>query len=216
MIGSAVGGIIDQIADGTGILLSDPTDLKAFGQAVRLLFADRAKATQLGLAAHAYVRENYLGDIHLMRYAELLGTLIFDDLSTRQVLPLPWGRPPSQDGTAASADRDQWPVDGSSGGLSTGAATWPARSRCALRENSATPAAIPIAPYRLPPEALNAPKLPWTRRTSHDAHEEQREELQDHGQVLEPGHLLDPGQVHHGRHPQALSGQCPSSRGRTA
>ena len=101
VIGSAVGGIIDQIADGTGILLSDPTDLKAFGQAVRLLFADRAKATQLGLAAHAYVRENYLGDIHLMRYAELLGTLIFDDLSTRQVLPLPWARPPSQDGTLA-------------------------------------------------------------------------------------------------------------------
>jgi trehalose synthase len=82
VIGSAVGGIIDQIADGTGILLPDPTDLKAFGQAVRLLFADRAKATQLGLAAHAYVRENYLGDIHLMRYAELLGTLLFEDLST--------------------------------------------------------------------------------------------------------------------------------------
>jgi len=82
VIGSAIGGIIDQIADGTGILLPDPTDLEAFGQAVRLLFADRAKATRLGLAAHAYVRENYLGDVHLMRYAELLGTLILDDLST--------------------------------------------------------------------------------------------------------------------------------------
>ena len=31
VIGSAVGGIIDQIADGTGILLPDPADLKAFG-----------------------------------------------------------------------------------------------------------------------------------------------------------------------------------------
>jgi len=75
VIGSAVGGIIDQIADGTGILLPDPADLKAFGQAVRLLLADPAEATRLGLAAHAYVRENYLGDIHLMRYARLLGTL---------------------------------------------------------------------------------------------------------------------------------------------
>ena len=28
-----------------------------------------------------------------------------------------------------------------------------------MNENSATPAAIPIAEYRLPPEALNAPKL---------------------------------------------------------
>jgi trehalose synthase len=82
VIGSAVGGIIDQIADGTGILLPDPTDLKAFGQAVRLLLADQAKATQLGLAARAYVRENYVGDIHLMRYAKLLGTLISEDLFT--------------------------------------------------------------------------------------------------------------------------------------
>ena len=96
VIGSAVGGIIDQIADGTGILLPDPTDLTAFGQAVRLLFADRAKATQLGLAAHAYVRENYLGDIHLMRYAELLGTLIFEDLSTHPSGPASsMGRPPA-------------------------------------------------------------------------------------------------------------------------
>jgi len=76
VIGSAVGGIIDQIADGTGILLPDPSDLEAFGQAVRLLFTDQARAAQLGLAAHAYVRDNYLGDIHLMRYAELLGALL--------------------------------------------------------------------------------------------------------------------------------------------
>ena len=79
VIGSAVGGIIDQIADGTGILLPDPTDLKAFGQAARLLLADHAQATRQGQAAHAYVRENYLGDIHLMRYASLLCSLVFDD-----------------------------------------------------------------------------------------------------------------------------------------
>ncbi len=79
VVGSAVGGIIDQIADGTGVLLPDPADLQAFGQAVSLLLADRAEADRLGQAAHAYVRENYLGDIHLMRYAQLLGTLIFDE-----------------------------------------------------------------------------------------------------------------------------------------
>jgi trehalose synthase len=76
VIGSAVGGIIDQIADGTGILLPDPADLKAFGEAVRLLLSDQAEATRMGQAAHAYVRENYLGDIHLMRYARLLSTLL--------------------------------------------------------------------------------------------------------------------------------------------
>jgi trehalose synthase len=76
VIGSAVGGIIDQIADGTGLLLPDPADLQAFGQAVRRLFTDRAEAIRMGEAAHVHVRENYLGDIHLIRYAELLSDLI--------------------------------------------------------------------------------------------------------------------------------------------
>ncbi len=76
VIGSAVGGIIDQIPDGTGILLPDPADLQAFGQAVGLLLTDQAGATRMGLAAQAHVREYYLGDIHLMRYARLLGALL--------------------------------------------------------------------------------------------------------------------------------------------
>ncbi len=76
VIGSAVGGIIDQIADGTGLLLPDPADLRAFGQAVRRLLTDQAEALRMGQAAHTYVRENFLGDVHLMRYARLLGALI--------------------------------------------------------------------------------------------------------------------------------------------
>jgi trehalose synthase len=72
VIGSAVGGITDQIAEGTGLLLPDPADLQAFGKAVRLLLGDQAETARRGLAAHAYVRENYLGDIHLMRYATLI------------------------------------------------------------------------------------------------------------------------------------------------
>jgi trehalose synthase len=79
VIGSAVGGIIDQIVEGTGVLLPDPTDLQAFGQAASRLLGDRAEAARLGLAAHEHVREDYLGDIHLMRYARLLGTLIVGD-----------------------------------------------------------------------------------------------------------------------------------------
>lgn len=76
VIGSAVGGIIDQIADGTGILLPDPADLTAFGSAARRLLADRDRAARMGHAAHARVREQYVGDVHLLRYARLLGTLI--------------------------------------------------------------------------------------------------------------------------------------------
>ena len=76
VIGSAVGGIIDQIAEGTGLLLPDPADLRAFGQAARRLLADQAEVARMGQAAHRHVRENFLGDIHLMRYAQLLGALI--------------------------------------------------------------------------------------------------------------------------------------------
>jgi trehalose synthase len=81
VVGSAVGGIIDQVADGTGILLPDPADLKAFGDAVSHLLSSPATAARMGKAAQAYVQENYLGDIHLMRYARLLSTLIAGGLT---------------------------------------------------------------------------------------------------------------------------------------
>jgi trehalose synthase len=73
VIGSAVGGIIDQVAEGTGILLPDPGDLEAFGAAARRLLGDPGRAARLGKAAHAHVREQYVGDVHLLRYARLLG-----------------------------------------------------------------------------------------------------------------------------------------------
>jgi trehalose synthase len=76
VIGSAVGGIRDQIVDGTGVLLPDPTDLAAFGAVVRRLLDDAGTAAGLGTAAQAYVRDAYVGDLHLRRYAELLGTLL--------------------------------------------------------------------------------------------------------------------------------------------
>ena len=76
VIGSAVGGIIDQVAEGTGILLPDPADLTAFGWAARALLGDQDQATRMGQAAHAHVRENFLGDAHLLRYGRLLATLI--------------------------------------------------------------------------------------------------------------------------------------------
>ena len=76
VIGSAVGGIIDQIPDGTGILLPDPADLAAFGSAARLLLSDQDQAARIGQAAHDHVREQYIGDVHLLRYAKLLRTLL--------------------------------------------------------------------------------------------------------------------------------------------
>jgi trehalose synthase len=76
VIGSAVGGILDQIAEGTGVLLRDPADLAAFGSQVRWLLDNRDAAERMGRAGHAHVREHYLGDRHLLQYAKLFGTVI--------------------------------------------------------------------------------------------------------------------------------------------
>jgi trehalose synthase len=77
VVASAVGGIRDQIEDGTsGLLLADPTDLDAMMTAVRALLDDPAKAASLGEAAHLRVRDHLLGDRHLVQYADLFRELI--------------------------------------------------------------------------------------------------------------------------------------------
>jgi trehalose synthase len=76
VVGSAVGGIIDQIADGTGILLPDPRDLRAFGTAVRRLLDDPDEVSRMGRAAQVHICERYVGDLHLLRYADLFAALI--------------------------------------------------------------------------------------------------------------------------------------------
>ena len=78
VVGSAVGGIIDQIADGTGILLPDPHDGQAFGMAVSRLLDDPDQADRMGHAAQAYIREQYVGDLHLLRYERLFSELMQD------------------------------------------------------------------------------------------------------------------------------------------
>lgn len=76
VVGSAVGGISDQITDGTGVLLEDPTDLAAFGLAVRQLLNEPKLAERMGRAAHDHVREDFIGDVHLLRYAEVFSTMV--------------------------------------------------------------------------------------------------------------------------------------------
>jgi trehalose synthase len=73
VVGSAVGGIQDQIEDGvSGLLVKDPTDLNAFGQTVRRLLEDRPYADGLAKAAHRSVEGNYLEMRQLAQYAQLL------------------------------------------------------------------------------------------------------------------------------------------------
>ena len=78
MVGSAVGGIVDQVVEGTGILLDDPTDLATFGSEVRWLLDHRAEAERMGAAGKAYTREHFVGDVHLLQWAQLINATIDD------------------------------------------------------------------------------------------------------------------------------------------
>jgi trehalose synthase len=76
VVGSAVGGILDQITDGTGLLVRDPADLAAFGSQVRWLLDHPRKAERMGRAGQEHIREHYLGDRHLLQYADLFGSVL--------------------------------------------------------------------------------------------------------------------------------------------
>jgi trehalose synthase len=70
VVGSAVGGICDQIVDGeSGVLLASATDLDAYGRAVGSLLNDAAETHRLGINARDRVRELFLPDRHLTQWA---------------------------------------------------------------------------------------------------------------------------------------------------
>ena len=72
VVASAVGGIRDQIVDGTsGVLVDDATDLAGFGHAVQQLLDDPARAAAMGKAAHERALD-FMPDLHLIRWADLL------------------------------------------------------------------------------------------------------------------------------------------------
>ena len=72
VVASAVGGIQDQIEDGTTGYLVDPEDLAAFGDRVSALLADPHGAERIGQAAQLRVRDLFLGARHLGQYVRLL------------------------------------------------------------------------------------------------------------------------------------------------
>jgi trehalose synthase len=76
VVGSAVGGIQDQVRDGVdGLLIDDPHDLPAFGAAVGSLLVEPVRARTMGKAAHERVRDNFLADRDLGQWMELLAHL---------------------------------------------------------------------------------------------------------------------------------------------
>ncbi len=76
VVASRVGGIQDQIEDGRTGLLVEPHDLAAFGAGVSRLVNDLHDAERIGQAAHAHVRDAFLGPRHLSQYVDLLDRVL--------------------------------------------------------------------------------------------------------------------------------------------
>ena len=77
VVASGIGGILDQIDDGiSGVLLPDPYDLEAMALAVADLLHDEETAARIGAAARARVLDRFLGDRHLIQYAQLFETML--------------------------------------------------------------------------------------------------------------------------------------------
>ena len=73
VVGSAVGGISDQLVDGTsGVLLDDPRDLATFGRILTALLADPRERRRLGRNARRRASALFLPDRHLLDYARLV------------------------------------------------------------------------------------------------------------------------------------------------
>ena len=75
VVASAVGGIVDQVVPGTGVLV-DPTDLAVFGDTVARLLEQRDEVARLGEAARRHVLDAFVGDRHLLAYASLIDRLL--------------------------------------------------------------------------------------------------------------------------------------------
>jgi trehalose synthase len=77
VVASRIGGIQDQIIhDVSGILLEDPSELSAYGDAVRELLQNPDRAHSIGQQAQQRVRDEFLAVRSLMQYFDLVGRLL--------------------------------------------------------------------------------------------------------------------------------------------
>jgi trehalose synthase len=79
VVASRIGGIQDQIVDGeTGILIDDPRDLEAFGDAITDLLGNPHEAERIGEWARERVRDEFLSVRSLLDYMHLIRNLVSD------------------------------------------------------------------------------------------------------------------------------------------
>jgi trehalose synthase len=77
VIGSAVGGIRQQIVDGeTGVLLADPTDLDAFAGVLGEMLGRPEQLEKMGRRAHDRVVDRFLPDTQLARWSAVLSDVL--------------------------------------------------------------------------------------------------------------------------------------------
>ena len=77
VVASRIGGIQDQIEDGeSGLLVTNPSDLAAYGSAVVRLLRDDDLAARMGSNARERVRGEFLHSQHLVRHVQLLEHLL--------------------------------------------------------------------------------------------------------------------------------------------
>jgi trehalose synthase len=72
VVASAVGGIVDQVVPGTGLLLANPADLDAFAATLGGLLDQPKEMASMGRRARLRVRRHFLCDRHLLEFGRLV------------------------------------------------------------------------------------------------------------------------------------------------
>ena len=94
VVATRVGGIESQIVSGdNGILVDDPHDLAAVGDAICDLLEDPRAAAEMGQRAQQSVSDRFLPDRHLEQWADLVLRLLRTD---PHGAPRPGPKPPAQ------------------------------------------------------------------------------------------------------------------------
>ncbi len=89
VVASAVGGHLEQVQHGhSGLLVEDPADVAAFGDAIVGLLQEPPRAARLGQAARERVRTLFLNDWHFVRWVEVFGSALEQGAgATRSTVP---------------------------------------------------------------------------------------------------------------------------------
>jgi trehalose synthase len=77
VVASAVGGHLEQVQHWrSGLLVQDPADVGAFGDAIVELLQEPPRAARLGQTARERVRALFLNDRHFVRWVEVFGSAL--------------------------------------------------------------------------------------------------------------------------------------------